>query len=235
MKIYVLDYAGLWLKIFLTKEPFNLYDHYNQHHLPFEPQIILTLHNATNNMFQTLYNKIIEFEHIDIFSQNDNYYFICYTIGPVIHSLANFFEANKSKDDYFISFITLNNNSEIKIKTLQPTNNSVENTTVSVEQPSNLKSEINDTNEIKQQKLNEIKKLNLALFLWYEKFVTINPNAYTIKKDAFNHYKQFAKSSLMPELKLTEFYSAMETLGFSEQRKDNNSVFDSMELLNTNT
>lgn len=234
MKIYVLDYAGLWLKIFLTNKPFNLYDHYNQFHLPFEPQIVLTLHNATNELFELLYNELSKFEYIDIFQQNENQYFYCYTIGTAIHSLANFFESNKSFDDYFISFITNNNKSQIKIKTIDTTNNSVENTSVSVEhseQLTNNQSENLNSNSIKQQKLNEIKKLNLALFLWYEKFVKINPNSYTIKKDAFNHYKQFAKSSLMPELKLTEFYSAMETLGFTEQRKDNNSVFDSMELL----
>lgn len=241
-KLYIIAYEVYWFKIVYTSQPFNLYDHYSINVLPFTPNIFLTIHNATEQMLNTLIELLESHYSINLHINEFNKFFFVPQEAFVFNTLINFSEANRSNTQQLLGFITMNNNSDIVYNTnnmnvVQPVSINTNNTFVP--NASNTTLDSINTNvtpaandKLPIDKLNYIKSKNLALFIWLDKFIRIDANAYTIKKDAFNHYKAFAKSQMLPDLKLQEFYTMINEIGFDDVRKDNNSVFDLMKIIN---
>jgi hypothetical protein len=223
-KIYIIDYNLLWIKIVYSDQPFNYYDHYVQTVLPFNPELLITIHNANDSLFNTLITMLsyVCKTNVNTFN-NDKYLFVPY-LTNVLNVLVNFDLSNRSFEPIVFGFVKTNNTGLVEVIN----NNMLEKQTV-IPNTSSLQTIVN-SNKLPIDKLEHIKSVNMALFVWLDKCITINPNKYTVKKDAFNHYKTFAKSQLLPELKLQEFYSIINSIGFQDVRKDDNSVFDSMEI-----
>lgn len=241
-KIYIINYDSYWLKIVYSNNPFNLYEHYQFHMMPFDPELILTIHNATSELFTSLLDQLDSVYNVDLHIENyenDKYLFTTYAPN-ILNILYNFHEANKSFEQSCVGFVTINNKSHVKhvhcdnyperdnVNTAHTTLHKFEQ-----HEPIDTIEQIQN-GKLPSDKLEYIKSINMALFIWLDKFVRFNINLYTIKKDAYNSYKAFAKTQMLPELKLQDFYSIINEIGFDDVRKDNNSVFDWMEIVTNN-